>query len=210
MSTPTSASRTSTWIGILLGVVFLGLIAAFAIALPKAHGEESGEAEAIELELPATLPGGYIASDDPRAFEGGQLAEQADAIVEQERAAAEHGNQVLPEVLGRSAVTRTYVAEGTQAVFVQVFQSEGGAFAPNSLPDPEASGGQAPTEMTSVGDGACIINYGQGTTGAAPAPAFSQCQVTRGELTAQVGSGAISAEELVDVADQLLDDLQQD
>ncbi|MDF1606118.1 hypothetical protein [Nocardioides sp. YIM 152315] len=208
MSTPTSASRTSTWVGILLGVVLLGLVAAFAIALPKAHGEESDGGGAIELELPDTLPGGYIASDDPAAFEGGELADQADAIVEQEQANADHGNQVLPEVLGRSAVTRTYVADGSQAVFVQVFQSEGGAFAPNNVPDPENTGGQAATEMTNVGDGACILTYGQGSTGAAPEPVFSQCQVTSGELTAQVGSGAISAEELVDVADQLLAELQ--
>jgi hypothetical protein len=209
VSTPTSTSRRSTWVGIALGVVFLGLIAAFAIGLPKAHGEDSAEESAIAIELPGTLPGGYIASDDPKAFEGGELADQADAIVEQEQATAEHGNQVLPAVLGRSAATRTYVADGSQAVFVQVFQSEGGAFAPNNLPDPGNAGGQAPTEMTDVGDGACILSYGQGTTGEASQPAFSQCQVTRGELTAQVGSGAISAEELVDIADRLLGDLQE-
>lgn len=207
MSTPTSPTRTSTLGGILLGVVILGLLAAFAIGLPKAHGDQSDQAETT-LSLPVALPGGYIASDDPAAFEGGELAAQAEQIVEQEKANADYGNRVLPEVLGRAAATRTYVADGTQAIFVQVFESGGGAFAPNNLPDPDNTGGQAPTEMTQVGDGVCILSYGQAAPGGKSEPVFSQCQVTRGELTAQVGSGAVSAEDLVDVADELLDDLQ--
>lgn len=183
-------------------------MAAFAIGLPKAHGEGDG-GDDLSLTLPDSLTGGYLASDDPKAFEGGQLEEQADAIVEQEKANAAYGNEVLPDVLGRSAVTRTYVADGTDAIFVQAFQSDGGAFAPNSLADPEATGGQASTEMTSVGDGACIISYGQSSTGGAPEPAFSQCQVTSDGITVQIGSGAVTAEDLVDVADDLLKDLQQ-
>lgn len=195
-------------VGIILGLVILGAVAAFAIGLPKAHGDQSQDD--LTLTLPDELPGGYIASDDPAAFEGGQLADQADQIVAQEKANEEYGNRVLPEVLGRAAVTRTYVAEGTQAIFVQAFHSAGGAFAPNNLPDPDGTGGQAPTEMARVGDGVCILSYGQAAPGGKAEPVFSQCQVTRGELTAQVGSGAVSAEDLVDVADELLDDLQGD
>lgn len=206
MSAPTS-SRTSTVVGIVLGLLLLGLMAAFAIGLPKAHGEE--ETEVRELVLPDTLPGGYVASDDPAAFSEGQLADQADTIAAGERASRDHGNEVLPEVLGTAAATRTYVAEETQAVFVQVFESEGGAFAPNSLPAP-AEDGTTSTDMTNVGDGVCILTYGQPTgDGSEPQPAFSQCQVTRDGLTAQIGSAAVSAEDLVDVADELLDDLNE-
>lgn len=206
VSAPTS-SRTSAVVGIVLGLLVLGLMAAFAIGLPKAHGEE--EVEVRELVLPDTLPGGYVASDDPAAFADGQLAEQADSIAAGERASRDHGNEVLPEVLGTPAATRTYVAEETQAVFVQVFQSEGGAFAPNSLPEP-AEDGSVSTDMSKVGDGVCILTYGQPAgDGSAPAPAFSQCQVTRGGLTVQIGSAAIDAEELVDVAGELLDDLNE-
>ena len=84
VSTPTDAGRTPTWVGILLGLLFLGLMAAFAIGLPKAHGDEAAEqsAEKLTLTLPDTLPGGYVASDDPAAFAGGELADQADEIVE--------------------------------------------------------------------------------------------------------------------------------
>lgn len=205
MSAPTSSSRTSTVVGIVLGLLILGAMAAFAIGLPKAHGEEQDDARV--LELPDTLPGGYVASDDPAAFDEGELAEQADEIADGERESRDLGNDVLPEVLGTSAATRTYVVDGSQPLFVQVFESEGGAFAPPSLPVP-AEDGSVSTEMTTVGDGACILTYGQPTgDGSEPEPVSSRCQVTHDGLTVQVESGAVDAEELVDVADALLDDL---
>jgi hypothetical protein len=211
VSTPTSAGRTPTLVAILLGLLLLGLMAAFAIGLPKAQGDEAGHAEELTLTLPATLPGGYVASDDPDAFADGQLADQADEIAKQERANREYGNTVLPEALGTAAETRTYVANGTEAVFVQAFQSEGGAFAPNSVPDPANTGGQASTEVAAVGDGACILTYGQAQAeGQAPPVAFSQCQVSLGEVTVQIGSSAVAAEDLVGVADDLLKTFEQD
>ncbi|KQW46956.1 hypothetical protein ASC77_17345 [Nocardioides sp. Root1257] len=199
-------------VAILLGLLLLGLVAAFAIGLPKAQGDEAAaEPEALELALPDTLPGGYVASDDPAAFADGQLADQAEDIAKQEQANADYGNGVLPDALGTSAATRTYVANGTEAVFVQVFQSEGGAFAPNNIPDPANSGGQAATEMAKVGDGACILTYGQAQAAGQAAPvAFSQCQVSQGEVTVQIGSSAIAAEDLVGVADDLVKTFQQD
>lgn len=212
VSTPTTAGRAPTLVAILLGLLFLGLMAAFAIGLPKAQGDPASE-ESVELTLtlPDTLPGGYVASDDPAAFEGGQLADQADAIAKQEQANREYGNTALPDALGTAAETRTYVANGTEAVFVQAFQSHGGAFAPNSIPDPANTGGQAATEMTAVGDGACILTYGQAQAeGQAPPVAFSQCQVSQGEVTVQIGSSAVAAEDLVAVADDLLKTFQQD
>lgn len=211
MSSRTSTSRTSTWTGIAVGVLLLGLMAAFAIGLPKtADADAAGEEAPIELSLPDTLPGGYAAADDPASFKGGQLAEQADTIAKQQKANDAYGNKVLPDVLGTSAATRTYVLDGTKAVFVQAFQSEGGAFAPNTVPDPDAAGGAPATAMEQVGDGACILSYGQAAAGQdASAPAFSQCQVSDGGLTVQIGGADIDAADLVKTADTLLDDLQQ-
>ena len=125
--------------------LLLGLMAAFAIGLPKAQRRRGRPSpRRSTLTLPDTLPGGYVASDDPAAFADGELADQADEIAEagagQPRRTA---TTVLPDVLGTAAATRTYVADGTEAVFVQAFQSEGGAFAPNSIPDPANTGGQA-------------------------------------------------------------------
>ena len=213
MSTPTSAGRTPTLVAILLGLLFLGLMAAFAIGLPKAQGDEAGSeaAEELTLTLPDKLPGGYVASDDPAAFADGQLADQADEIAKQEQANRAYGNTALPEALGTPAETRTYVANGTEAVFVQAFQSEGGAFAPNSVPDPANTGGQASTEVAAVGDGACILTYAQAQAeGQAPAVGFSQCQVSLGEVTVQIGSSAVAAKDLVSVADDLLKTFEQD
>ena len=213
MSTPTSStssSRTSTWVGILLGVVLLGLIALFAIVLPKTTDAEAAESTAeapLELVLPDTLPGGYAAADDPASFKGSQLAAQAATIAKQQGANSTYANSVLPKVLGRSAVSRTYVYGGTQAVYVQAFQSEGGAFAPNDLADPAS--GTAPTQMKQVGDGACILTFSQSAPGQpASTPAFTQCQVTHGSVTVQIGSAGIAPTELVEVAGGLADDLQ--
>lgn len=208
MSASTSNSRTSTWVGIAVGIVLLGLMAAFAIALPKAHGDTEAAPEPIDVTLPATLPGGYAAADDPKSFADGQLAAQAEQIAQQQAASTTYGNEVLADVLGTPAATRSYVVDGTKAVFVQVFQAQGGAFAPTVLTDPATTGGGGGTTMENVGDGVCILTYGQSQDGTPAAPAATQCQVTHGELTVQIQSTAVPAEELVKVAGTLADDLQ--
>jgi hypothetical protein len=198
-------------VAIALGVVLLGLLAAFAIGLPKASpAEDSKGSQSVDLTLPDTLRGGYAAADDAASFKGGQLAQQADAIAEQQQASTTYGNKVLPEVLGTSAATRSYVVDGTKAVFVQAFQSTGGAFAPSTLTDPSTSNGAGGTTMESVGDGACILSYAPTQGGAQPstAPSSSQCQVTRDTLTVQIQSSEVPAKDLVTVADSLLDQLQ--
>jgi len=207
VSASTSSSRTSTWVAIALGVVLLGLVAAFAIGLPKASS--ASDQQAVDLTLPDKLPGGYAAADDAASFKGGQLAQQADAIAKQQAASTAYGNKVLPDVLGTAATTRSYVVDGTKAVFVQAFQSAGGAFAPTTLVDPKTSGSGG-TTMQKVGDGACILTYAPAQGGAQPssAPADSQCQVSGDQVTVQVQSSEVPAADLVKVADALLADLQ--
>jgi len=206
VSAPTS-SRASTVVGIVLGLVILGAMAAFAIGLPKAHGEEKPAARV--LELPDTLPGGYVASDDPAAFADGDLADQADQIAAGERASRDNGDKVLPKVLGNAAATRTYVVDGSQPLYVQVFESEGGAFSPPSLPAP-GEDGSVSTELATVDGGACILAYGQPAgDGSKPEPVSSQCQVTRDGLTVQIQSGAVDAQELVSIAGKLITDLDE-
>ncbi|HEU5037472.1 MAG TPA: hypothetical protein VFT70_10735 [Nocardioides sp.] len=211
MSASTSKSRTSTWVGIAVGIVLLGLLAAFAIGLPKAHGDAGESAPALDLSLPDTLPGGYAAADDPASFADGELAQQADQIAQQQAASTKYGNDVLPDVLGNPAATRSYVVDGTKAVFVQVFEAQGGAFAPTVLTDPSTTNGGGGTTMEQVGDGVCILTYGQsqgGTPAAPTTPAASQCQVTHDRLTVQIQSTTVPADELVKVAGTLADDLQ--
>lgn len=207
MSTAKSPSRTSTWIAVLLGLVILGALVAFSVALPKATGSSSGE-----LKLPDTLPGGYVATDLPKAFAGGQAADRADQIAAQEAHARKYGDAVLSDVLPNAAVTRTYVTKDLQAVYVQAFRSEGGAFAPNSMSDPKTTGEKhAPLELSRVGDAVCIQSWGSQAATGQPQPAnpqYVQCQRSEDALTVQVSSASVSAQDLADLADSVLSDLQ--
>jgi hypothetical protein len=215
VSTHTSDNRTSTWVGIALGLVFLGLVAAFAIALPKAADADAGapevEASTGPLSLPDTLPGGYTAADLPEAFTGDYAARAAE-ISKAQQAAREHGDHVLADVLGEPAVTRTYASADLHAVFVQGFRAAGGAFAPDSLPDPATAQGQAVPELVAAGDGACIVSRQPSQAGApvdesAP-PTYAQCQVSEGQLTVQVGAQGLQPEDMVGIADHVLGLLQ--
>ena len=182
------------------------------MGLPKVAKDDAEAASTdVDLSLPDTLPGGYAAADDPQSFAGGQLAKQADAIAKQQAASTAYGDKVLPDVLGTPAATRSYVVDGTTAVFVQVFASQGGAFSPSSLTDPSTTNGAGGTTMEKVGDGACILTYGQSQSqdGTPGTPAASQCQVTHGELTVQIQSTTVAADELVKVAGELADELQK-
>ncbi|GAB3195580.1 hypothetical protein GCM10027062_02900 [Nocardioides hungaricus] len=182
-------------------------MAAFAIGLPKAAKAEEPTPQ-VDLSLPDTLPGGYAAADLAASFADGDLAAQADAIAKQQAASTEYGNQVLPEVLGAPAVTRSYVADGTKAVFVQAFQAEGGAFAPGSLTDPQSTGGAGGVTMESIDGAACILSYGQsqGTSqDAGPGdPTSTQCQLTQGGITVQVQSAEVAGADLVALARAIL------
>lgn len=189
--------------GILIGIVALGLLAAFAVGLPKLD-EGPEEPAAMELSLPDALPGGYRAADLEESFADTQYADQAAAIAEQQAAQTEYGNEVLPEALGAPAATRSYLGGEDQAVFVQVFTSDGGAFSPSSLSDPEASNGAGGVTMAAVGDGVCVLTYGQSADGTLGEPTQSQCQVSGGGLTVQAQAGGIPAEDLVTLADAVL------
>lgn len=184
----------------------LGLVAAFAIGLPKAHGEE-GTASDEPISLPDTLPGGYPAADDPAAFKGTDYESQAEDIAKQQKESTDYGNQVLPDALGRAAATRTYVADGSIPVFVQAFRAEGGAFAPQNLIEPTGTSGG--TTMQRVGDAVCILTYSQSTDGSDKLgdPAASQCQTTRGGVTVQIQASGVATDDLVAAADGLLDQL---
>jgi hypothetical protein len=211
VSTSTSSTRTSTIAGIAVGVVLLGLMAAFAIGLPKtADAADSAQnGSQVELSLPDTLPGGYSAADLPESFADGDLAGQAEEIAKQQATSTEYGNKVLPDVLGHPAVTRSYVAGGSKAVFVQVFQAEGGALAPNSLTDPGSTGGAGGLTMENVDGAACIVGYGQSQGGGVGDPTSTQCQLSQDGLTVQVQSNQVTSEDLATLAHEILDSYDQ-
>ncbi|GAA4362130.1 hypothetical protein ACFPKY_15025 [Nocardioides caricicola] len=188
-------------VGIVLGLLILTSMVLFSVVLPEATGDDEGSEthESLSFTLPDTLPGGYAAADLESSFDGGELAAQAAAIAEQQGGSTEYGNEVLPEVLDTSAVTRSYVVNGTEAVFVQVMQAEGGAFSPSSLTDPESTDGAGGITMQKVGDGVCILTSGATQMGA-PGPTASECQVSHDGVTVQVSSDTVAAEDLVGLA----------
>lgn len=173
-------------IGLVLGAVLLGLIAVFAIVLPKVSDES--EAAGAPIVLPDRLPGGYVATDLPEAFAGapGGSEDQIDAAVRNEKAAREYGDQVLAES-GATAATRTYVGEDLQtAVVVQAFRAAGGAFAPFQFNDPaNAEPGQEVESLVRVGEAVCI-QHGTAAGEGRIEGGYVQCQKSEGELTIQV------------------------
>ena len=193
-------------IGIVVGLLILAGMVLFSVVLPEATDDgESGEpaSETVSLALPDTLPGGYSAADLESSFADGELAEQAAAIAKQQADGTEYGNKVLPDVLGTEAVTRSYVVNGTEAVFVQVIDAPGGAFSPSSLTDPDTTNGAGGVTMENVGAGVCILTVGQLQQGQTEAPTSSECQVTRDGITAQLSSDTIPAEDLMALADDV-------
>lgn len=191
------------FIGIVLGLLILTSMVLFSVVLPEATADEDSS-ESMSLTLPDTLPGGYAAADLESSFTEGELAAQAEAIAKQQGDSTSYGNKVLPDVLGTSAVTRSYVVNGTEAVFVQVIEAEGGAFAPSSLTDPETTEGAGGITMENIGGGVCIITSGASQQGM-PAQTASECQVTRDGVTVQLSSDTVTAEDLMDLADDVFE-----
>ena len=194
------------FIGIVAGLVILASMVLFSVVLPEATADDEQDESAsdtVSLALPDTLPGGYAAADLESSFADGELAPQAEAIAKQQADSTEYGNGVLPEVLGTDAVTRSYVINGTEAVFVQVIDAAGGAFAPSSLTDPESTNGAGGITMQNVDDGVCIITVGQVQQGQTEAPTSSECQVTRDGVTVQLSSDTIPAADLMALADDV-------
>ena len=116
-------------------------------------------------------------------------------------------------MLGTDAVTRAYATKDLTAVFVQAIRAPGGALAPDSLSDPEASGQtHASQELVAVDDAVCILQWGQESQGAsADVPTYTQCQHSEDDLTVQVSGAALRpattrprspAEVLADLQDQ--------
>jgi len=208
VSTPTSRSRKPAVLGLSLGILLLALVAGFGIGLPQLDEGGHGGSSDAPLSLPDELPGGYPAADDPAAFADTDLAEQGEQIADQQRSSTDYGNSVLGDVLDRPAATRTYVADGSIPVFVQVFRADGVAFAPQSFVDP-ASGQGGGTTMERVGAGVCILTYGQSMPGDdAAEPMAAQCQVAGDGITVQLHASGVPAADLVASGEELLADLQ--
>lgn len=184
--------------GVLVGLVVLGLIAVFAIVLPKLS--DSGP-----IELPETLPGGYTAMDLEEAYEGlaDAPAEQIAQARAQEQVNRSYAEKVLDEAYDVESANRSYLKEdGSALVTVQAFRAPGGAFSPVQFSDPaSAQPGSTVERLVVEGEAVCVV-HGQLGEGGEITPQYTQCQRSENDLTLQV-TGSLDAEGVAELIDHL-------
>jgi len=200
-----AAQRT---VGLLLGAVVLGLLVVLAVALPKAQGDTGGSgSSSAAAELPATLPGGWTATD---ALDPADLPAEAgvdETAIERQAERRAYAEQAYGEVYDEAPAFRTYTDDTLQKyALVTVFSGEGHAFAPGDPPvDAEAEGlARSTSELVREGDALCAVNYQPTAAGQdAGAPSSISCQLPTAGQTVQLQTQGVT----VDEAFALLDDL---
>jgi hypothetical protein len=194
-------------IGVLLGLVLLGAVAAFAIGLPKATDE--GDAESAEIELPDRLPHGLVAEDVLDRERGAKAQEYADRVSAIQDSAVEG----LEEIYGDPAAIRGYASDdGAVQVTVTVLDRAPGLFDPHGPPiDPELLQLERSIyELRRVGDAVCDLYWQQVVPQGQPVgdadPSAVQCQLGDGDRTLEIFASGLSAEDAVDILGTLVQD----
>lgn len=192
------SERSAAPIGVALGVVLLGAVAAFGIALPKATDDEAAKAE--EIVLPDELPHGLVAQDQL----GGPDAERY-------ASAQESGAEGLEDIYGAAAALRGYASEdGSVQVTITVLDRAPGLFDPHGPPiDPALLELERSVyELRRVGDAVCDLYWqqpvpeGQAIDEAVD-PAALQCQLGEGDRTYELFGSGLSVDEAVEVLESL-------
>jgi len=203
----TTNRRLGLVVGVGLGVLGLGLMFLFAVGLPHVTSAD-------EVELPDSLPGGWVAAD-VAAVPGDLDDADAEEFIESRERATEYVREVYDDVYDEPVAFRAYTDKDlAQFVVVTVFTSDGGAFGPpNGVADPEALQlERATTELVRRGDVVCIANYqpvAVGEDGGADAdtPLGVSCQLPTGGHTIQLATNGLSLDDTVrlvhDVADEI-------
>ena len=181
-------------LGLLLGAILLGVVAVFAIALPKAHGTG-------DIALPDTLPGGYTATDLASAYKEvpASAKSQVSAYLKEEQKSVVYGNKALKAAYG-GGQTRTYVrlTKTEQAsIVVQAFHSDGGAFAPLAIQDPSNDAQTGGGDHLLSADGVVCIQHVAASQTGSVSTAYYECQQSKDGLTVQVTSQSKSLSEAV-------------
>jgi hypothetical protein len=195
------SDRSAQVAGVLTGVVLLGAVAAFGIALPKVTDDEAGEAE--EIVLPDELPHGLVAQDQV----GGEMADRY-------AAAQKSGTEGLEEIYGDPAAIRAYAGEGGAVqVTITVLGRAPGLFDPHGPPiDPALLEVERSVyELRRVGEAVCDLYWQQSVPEGQPVdesvdPAAVQCQLGDGDRTFELFGSGLSAEEAVEVLEAVAQD----
>lgn len=201
-----AAQRT---VGLLLGAVVLGLLVVLAVVLPKATGEtgEGAASAAGAAELPATLPGGWTATDALKVEDLPAEAGVEAADVERQAERRVFAEQAYAEVYDDAPTFRTYTDDTLQKyALVTVFSGESSAFAPGDPPvDAEAEGlARSTSELVRDGDALCSVSYQATAAGQdAGEPTSISCQLPTAGQTIQLQTQGVTLED----AEALLDEL---
>jgi hypothetical protein len=198
--------RNAGPIGVVLGVVLLGAVAAFAIALPGATGEDGDGEQAERIELPDTLPHGLVAEDqrsgDP---ESEKYADRVASI----QTSADEG---LERLFDAPATVRGYASEdGSVQATVTVLDRAPGLFDPHGPPiEPELLDLERSVyELRRVGDAICDLYWQQVVPAGQPVdesadPSAVMCQLGDGDRTLEIFSSGLSAEAAIEVLESLV------
>jgi hypothetical protein len=198
------SERSGGLIGVVLGLVLLGAVAAFAIGLPKATDE--GEAEAAEVVLPDELPHGLVAEDVQGPEGGAEGQEYAERVTAIQDSAVEG----LEDIYGDPAAVRGYASDdGSVQATVTVLDRAPGLFDPHGPPiDPELLRLERSLyELRRVGDAVCDLYWQQVVPEGQPvddsAPSAVQCQLGDGDRTLELFGSGLSAEAAVEILESL-------
>lgn len=196
------SERSAGPIGIGLGVVLLGAVAAFGIALPKATDDDAAGAEPEQspIVLPDELPHGLVAQDEAEGPPGDNYAKVQKSATDG-----------LEELYDVPAAVRGYATEdGSIQATVTVLDRPPGLFDPHGPPiDPSVLGLERSLyEMRRVGDAVCefyweqVVPEGQPVDDAAD-PRAMQCQLGDGDRTIELFASGLSVAEGADVLESL-------
>jgi hypothetical protein len=200
----TASTSRSSLVGAVLGLALLGLLVAFAVALPEsAQSTKSAAATdaAAPISLPDTLPGGWTSVDvvGPKGADPAQTKE----FTANQTKALSYVTDALDKVYDVPTAFRVYATSDlSRYVTLTAWAAPGGAFGPNGLNDPELSGlARAPVELVRVRDSVCTVNWAPVPAGQpidpATKPTGVECQLSEAGRTFQIGAGPMTAEETV-------------
>jgi hypothetical protein len=194
--------RLGLALGVPLGLIGLGLVFGFAVALPKVTDPDAAE-------LPDSLPGGWVAVDIATQPGGSTDAAGADS----QQKATDYVREIYDEVYDEPVAFRAYTDKDfSNFVIVTVFTSDGGAFGPaNGLADPEVLElKRASTDLVRRGDVVCVANYqpvgtDEADTDQPDFPLGVSCQLPTDGRTIQLASNGLSLDDTVDLVHEVAD-----
>lgn len=202
------SERTAGPVGVALGVVLLGAVAAFGIALPKATGDDeptdsTESTGSTGITLPDELPHGLLAQDLLDGEAAGRYA-----------AAQESAVEGFAEIYDEPVAVRGYAnADGSIQATITVLDRAPGLFDPNGPPvDPEVLGlARSVYELRRVGDAICNLNFPQVVPQGQPvdesaAPTSLQCQQGDGDRTIELFGSGFTLDQALEVLDDLAHD----